>query len=56
MSWVSSSRPFSTSISRTLLSDSRMRLNGMSRERENSIIATTGFFLREAALAMVFAP
>jgi hypothetical protein len=53
---LSSSRPCSTSISRTLLSESLIRLNGMSRVRENSIIgATAGVFLR-AALAMVLTP
>ena len=54
MSWVSSSRPASTSVSRTLLSDSLIRLNGMSRAREKTIIGATGFFL--AALAMVISP
>jgi hypothetical protein len=37
-----------------LLSDSLIRLNGMSRAREKTIIGATGFFL--AALAMVISP
>src|SRR5690606_928323 len=55
MSWVSSSRPASTSVSRTLLSDSRMRLKGISRARENTIMGTADFFLA-AFLAMVVSP